>query len=68
MDTQFTSTPADFAATLAATTLTAEQQAAVAAAWTVTNQTVADQYQASFAISDEGGWTVVRIAAFHTVS
>ena len=82
MEQSFTVAPSDFAATLATPapvgkslspatpvvdSLTTEQQAAVSAAWAATNTTIAAEYEVSIASSDEGGWTVVRVAAVHKV-
>lgn len=74
MENSFTVAPGEFQSTVASakvapastTTdepLSAEQQAAVTAVWAATNTSVADQYEVSIASSDEGGWTVVRVAA-----
>lgn len=79
MEHSFTVTPDGFAGEIAnanpaaaatatvdaPTPLSDEQQAAVAAVWAITNTGVADQYEVSIASSDEGGWTVVRVAAVH---
>jgi len=74
MEQSFTVAPGDFQATLSSAPpspgvdtdpLSAEQQAAVSAVWDATKMGVAAQYEVSFASSDEGGWTVVRVAAVH---
>lgn len=70
MEQSFTVAPGDFTAALTKPTADAPkdglsdlQQTAVNAVWAATNTTVADQYDVSIASSDEGGWTVVRVAA-----
>lgn len=66
MDWSLTVVPSDFAAALANDdTLTDTQKTAVSAAWAATDTTLAPEYELHFAASTVGGWTVVRVAAFH---
>lgn len=71
MEHSFTVTPDTFAtavtvkpaAGVAKDGLSVEQQAALAAVWAATNTSIPTEYEVSIASSDEGGWTVIRVAA-----